>query len=142
MATSSHIPIDNTPNEPYKDTIMKYPEERVVTDVTPDHQDDDRTFIISQEGSALLASPDVFSHRIHGPLTPPPDRHLNRRYSHDSAATITPADVNCASASQPLAHVNFTPESSRSPRTLLPDRMINYNFTHRSSSDDVDFFDV
>ncbi|GBB94438.1 hypothetical protein RclHR1_23560003 [Rhizophagus clarus] len=99
--------------------------------------DDDLTFIIFQEGSALLASPDVFLHHIHGPLTPPPDRHLNRRYSHDSAATIMPADVNCVSASQPLAHVNFTPESSYSPRTPLPD-----NFTHRSSSDDVNFFDV
>ncbi|GES99139.1 hypothetical protein GLOIN_2v1779171 [Rhizophagus clarus] len=101
------------------DAIMKYPEERVVTDVIPDHQDDDRTFIILKK--VLL----YWLHLI-----------------HDSAATITPADINCASASQPLAYVNFTPESSRSPRILLPDRMINYNFIHRSSSDDIDFFDV
>ncbi|GBC10264.1 hypothetical protein RclHR1_00950001 [Rhizophagus clarus] len=124
------------------DTIMKYPEERSVVDITPNHQDDKRTFIISQEDSALLASPDVFLHRIHGPFTPPPDRHINCRYSNDSAATITPADVNCASASQPSGYVTFTPESSRSPRTPLPERIDNNNFTHRSSSDDVNFFDV
>ncbi|GBB98083.1 hypothetical protein RclHR1_03130024 [Rhizophagus clarus] len=70
------------------DTIMKYPEERSVVDITPDHQDNKRDFIISRKDSALLASPDVFLHRIHSPVTPPPDRHTNRRNSHDSVMPV------------------------------------------------------
>ncbi|GBB83940.1 hypothetical protein RclHR1_01060004 [Rhizophagus clarus] len=80
------------------DTIMKYPEVKVIEDVTSQHVDDDRTFVISPEDSALLASPNVFLHRIHAPPTPPPDRPNKRiRATHDRAIPLTSASLTPSS---------------------------------------------
>ncbi|GES79256.1 hypothetical protein GLOIN_2v1779171 [Rhizophagus clarus] len=111
------------------DTLMQCPEERVVQDVTPDHFDDDRIFVISPEDTALLASPNVFLHRIHTPPTPPPNLALKRlRVSQDRAI--------------PIASTSLTSPSPPQSSTIVAQGSKRPNYNGSLLSDDVSFSDV